>query len=169
MKLNLGCGPYYVRGWHNVDHGFPGYVDERVDLSGDLPWPADSLDAVYAGHVLEHISEEDCVSLLSSLLVCARTGAEILVVGPDVEKASYLQQHGYRLEISLESIIYGAGAWQGDVHLWKCTASKIEELLSTAGWSEVGEISMSDVSTFWPIAFRHPQWQCVVHAVKAGV
>lgn len=171
MKLNLGCGERYVEGWHNVDHALmPHRVDEVVDLTGELPWMAESVTAIYAGHVLEHLSLDACYRLLSRLWRCAVDFAPILVVGPDVDLAEAMtDEHGWvnaRQGVSLAQIRDGANRWAGDGHLWRCTGEGLVDLLTDTDWSLVDNIGIDAVPDFWPVADRDQKWQCAVLAVK---
>jgi len=88
VKLNLGCADRYAEGWHNVDHeACPHRRDETVDLTGPLPWPDHSITHVYAGHVLEHLTRDQCLKLLTDLRDRMVPGGQIMVVGPDIELA----------------------------------------------------------------------------------
>jgi predicted SAM-dependent methyltransferase len=165
MKINLGAGDQYADGWHNVDHGSPHRKDEDVDLTGPLPWAENSIDCIYAGHVLEHLTQEECVALLERLHPLMKPGGELMVVGPDVRIAEQMAQQG-TLDVTLDSLKYGAGRWSGDVHRWECTSRGLQDLLETAGWQEVTELSINDVPAMWPVAYRGPQWQCAVHAKR---
>jgi len=59
MKLNLGCGGRLLptaEGWVNVDKAQFAGVDEVADVFAiPWPWPNDSVEEMYAGHLLEHI------------------------------------------------------------------------------------------------------------------
>jgi len=162
MKLNLGCGDRYAAGWHNVDHaGCPHRKDETIDIRARLPWTG--LTHVYAGHVLEHLRVGECLFLLKALLPCMAPGGELMVVGPDVLMAQGLAMTG-ALDVSMESLKYGASRWPGDEHRWECTTDDIVMLLSCTGWEDVQDIGFPQVPAMWPVADRGPQWQCAVSA-----
>lgn len=166
MKLNLGCGDRYADGgWHNVDHsGSPHRKDETVDLAGPLPWPAGSVEYAYVGHLLEHLSLDDCHRLLANLRPCmAPDDGQVLIVGPDLDRARTLAAAG-ALDVTLESLQFGAHRWPGDEHQWECTAGIVVHLLTAAGWTGIHEVPMGDVEAVWPVADRRPVWQCAVKA-----
>lgn len=167
MKVNLGCGDRYVDGWVNVDFGTPHRHDLSVDLTGELPWQPGTLTHVFAGHLLEHITELQSLELLKRLRACANpAGCIVVLVGPDVEVAERMVDDGTFDHSwgTLESIKNGAGRWAGDIHLWETTGSKIEALAVEAGWPVVHRLTIDELDERWPVADRGPKWQYVVRA-----
>lgn len=56
IKLHIGCGATHFAGWENVDYAKHGpHVDTAFDLMADWPYEDNSVSAVYASHVLEHL------------------------------------------------------------------------------------------------------------------
>jgi hypothetical protein len=167
MRINLGCGDRYADGWHNVDHaGSPFRVDQTVDLSGPLPWPAGSVELVYAGHVLEHLHMADALDLLERLLPLMIPGGKIMCVGPDVVRGAEMEQAGALEEwMTLDLLIYGGHRWPGDEHWWACDEATLVAMLKETGWVDVSAVPIADVPPLWPVADRAPRWQCAVGAV----
>lgn len=165
MKLNLGCGDRYAPGWHNVDRAdMPHRKDEAVDLrTADLPWR--NVTHAYAGHVLEHLFVDHVIVMLEALRGCMIDGGQLMVVGPDVVIAQGMAVSG-TLDVTMDSLRYGASRWPGDEHRWECTGWVIERLLLVTGWKQVTRMGINAVPEFWPVADRRPQWQCAVSAVK---
>lgn len=163
MMVNLGSGDWYQHGWHNVDHALsPHRRDETVDLAGELPWPPGSITDVYAGHVLEHLTREQCAKLLAELRPLMVPGGRIMVVGPDLDKARAL---GIGPSHTLDELRFGSNRWPGDLHQWECTTARVMDLLSAAGWSDVTDVGINQVDPLWPVVDREPQWQLAVSAV----
>ena len=168
MKFNLGSGDRYEDGWINVDHGYIGKKDQRVNLAGPLPWEKESVSYVYAGHLLEHLTKKECLELLTNLLPLMINGGKLMIVGPDIEKAREMMEAGtfdYTYH-SLNSLLYGGHRWEGDDHKWETNEKEITELLTIAGWSEIQSIGISNVGVEWPVADRAPQWQYAILARK---
>lgn len=168
MKINLGCGDRYVDGWTNVDlPSMPHRKDHTVDLTGPLPWAAGSIEAVYAGHVLEHLTEDNARRLLARLLPLMIPAGPIMVVGPDVNRARQLLPDGVadQYGATLDSVRHGGHRWPGDEHHWDCTGELVEAMLRDAGWRLVTPVGMDEAALMWPVADPRPQWQCAVGAV----
>jgi hypothetical protein len=166
VLINLGCGDRYVEGgWINVDHaGSPHRKDVTLDLLADpLPWPTGSILHVYLGHVLEHLPYDGCLDLLKRLLPLVKPEGQILVVGPDCEVAQQMAEAG-TLDVTLDSLKYGADRWHGDRHEWECTAGQVVDLLADAGWVDIQDVGIQNVAAFWPVADRRPIWQCAIGA-----
>jgi hypothetical protein len=171
VQLNLGCGDRYVDGWLNVDlWTMPHRADQRVDLTSELPWPTGSVERVYAGHVLEHLTIDDAERLLARLRDCVVLNGAIMLVGPDVERGRQLlgETGSDAFGATLDSLRFGAGRWAGDVHLWECTEHRLVELLENTGWSSVTPMNMDEVALLWPVADARPTWQCAVGALARG-
>lgn len=164
MKLNLGAGDRYAEGFWNVDWASSPYdTDQRVDLRGELPWIG--VDYAYAGHLLEHLTLDECRSFLPRLLACMSPGGQLMVVGPDLTIATQMAEAG-TLNVLLDELRYGAKRWPGDEHHWLCDVVQVVDLLQTAGWANVQDVGISNVPAMWPVADRGPQWQCAVSATK---
>jgi SAM-dependent methyltransferase len=107
MKLHLGCGAQTPEGWVNVDY-FIGARLARVPLLGwivrkagvfGLRWPSDvflhdlrrpfpwrsaSAHAIYASHLLEHLTREEGARFLRECHRVLEPGGILRVVVPDL-------------------------------------------------------------------------------------
>lgn len=166
MRINIGCGDRYADGWINVDWaGSPHRKDQEVDLTGELPWQKDTLEQIYAGHVLEHLTIENCARLLGRLYRCTVEYGQIMVVGPDLPTAYQMQKDG-TLDVTIDSLLYGAERWSGDRHLWESSEEVTGILLEETGWTSISRIPLADAAHSWPIADARPQWQFCLRALK---
>ncbi len=166
MKINLGCGDRYADGWVNVDWaGSPHRKDQEVDLTGELPWPENSIQTVYLGHVLEHLTMSDCRLLLARLHNCAIPSGTIMVIGPDLPTAYAMAEQG-TLDVTIDSLLYGAERWPGDKHLWPSSMIATRKMMIGAGWKEPHEGSVAEAAVYWPVADPRPKWQFALWAIK---
>jgi predicted SAM-dependent methyltransferase len=97
LRLNLGCGTLAMPAWVNIDLvGLP--VDLAWNLSRPLPFPDNSVDAIFHEHVLEHLSASDGYALLRECHRVLRSGGVMRVVLPDASLyiRSYCEpSHGF--------------------------------------------------------------------------
>lgn len=79
LKLNLGCGPDYREGWHNVD--LSGKCDETVDLS-TYPWPWEDgqFEQIVANDILEHMPM--CLPFIDECWRVLTSGGRLVVRTP---------------------------------------------------------------------------------------
>ncbi|MCE9631782.1 MAG: methyltransferase domain-containing protein [Planctomycetia bacterium] len=83
--LNLGCGRRRHPAWTNADL-VPSAADVlAVDLRRPLPFAAASFTAVYASHVIEHLTPVDADHLLREAHRVLAPGGIVRIVVPDLE------------------------------------------------------------------------------------
>lgn len=103
IRLHLGCGPFYKEAWINIDlaqlsptalrawiaRKCTG-VKERLDLMWDLrrglPFPDNSVDAIFSEHVLEHFDYGAGLALLKECCRVLQSGGVLRVGVPDLER-----------------------------------------------------------------------------------
>lgn len=83
--LNLGCGARRHPAWTNTDLAPTGADVLSVDLRKRLPFPDQEFDAVYASHVLEHLTPQEAKQLLVEVRRVLRAGGIARLVVPDLE------------------------------------------------------------------------------------
>lgn len=122
MILNLGCGDHRAEGWVNVDRWRgPGVSpDVRADAVL-LPFADGVAEAVYCGHLLEHLDlRAEVPALLQEVRRVLAVDGRLCVVGPDHDKAlANPKWHSF-----LPGIRDGGGRWAGDVHQWISTGPR---------------------------------------------
>ena len=121
-KLNLGCGPNAPSTWLNLDGSWNAWFAHHQhlrktleavgvinktnqgakwnvkplvhDLRKPLPFKENSLGAIYASHVFEHLYRSEAQQLLSECRRVLRAGGVIRLVVPDLYSmvADYLQR-----------------------------------------------------------------------------
>lgn len=86
VKLNLGCWVFKREGWVNIDID-PQFADVVADCN-NLPYADNSVDEIYAGHILEHCP--DTYKALAEWKRVLKPGGKIGVCIPDMAKAVVL-------------------------------------------------------------------------------
>ena len=81
MKLNLGCGNDYKKGYINIDASKNVKTDKVWNLEKmPLPFKTNSVDEILAHHVLEHLN--NFVSLMHEFHRICKPGAIIKIKAP---------------------------------------------------------------------------------------
>ena len=92
VKLDVGCGGRgsYLKGFIGIDL-WPrpnGKTEQEYIVldfvKDDLPWAAGSVSEIVAGHIIEHMSREDGLVLLSRCRELLATGGKLTVTNPDL-------------------------------------------------------------------------------------
>jgi len=90
-RVNIGCGPYPLQGWINLDvisHPAVYFWDCR---SG-LPFPDGAVAAIYSEHFFEHLDlETEARPFLRECLRCLQPGGVLRIVVPDA--GAYLRAY----------------------------------------------------------------------------
>lgn len=80
MKLHLGCGNDYKKGYVNCDISPEVKPDRIVDLERELPFKDNSISEIVANHVLEHV--QNFVPLVHEFHRVCKKGVKIKIKVP---------------------------------------------------------------------------------------
>ena len=115
MKINLGSGNKYLKGWVNVD-----LYAEKVDVREDLrkvDFPAESVDRILFIHTIEHLSREDGVDLLQGCFGWLKPGGVIEIETPEKSFCWNLIRSGQHLQ-GAKGLFGGRSNDKEDWHRW---------------------------------------------------
>jgi SAM-dependent methyltransferase len=143
MKLlNAGCGTHYATGWVNTDVWESPTTTPDVKVTPDEPYPFEdsTFDAIFLGHVVEHLKWDSVVPFMQDMQRIAKPNAPFLLVGPDVYKTIKLWKDGTQPWWMIESVLEHADMnfqpdrenewWDGAHHHWNCHEQRIESLVN---------------------------------------
>jgi predicted SAM-dependent methyltransferase len=169
VRLNLGAGAYHLpqeEGWANWDADPETPADRHVYVP-PIPLPDNSVEEVYAGHLLEHFEPQEAERLLAECLRVLVPGGRLGVVVPDTRAvlARYLEQRHEEVEVpqhtfwnldDLDAVcaVFLYSTIQPSRHKWSYDAATLRRALVGAGFLLDGPIDpYSDprisVGTFW--------------------
>jgi len=80
MKLNLGCGNDYLKGYVNCDRIKEVNPDKIVDLEKKLPFENKSITEIKITHVIEHIN--NLIPLMEEMYRICKNNAKIKIRTP---------------------------------------------------------------------------------------
>lgn len=105
MKINLGCNDFKLDGFINIDSD-PVTKPDLVADASHLPYEDNTVDEIYAGHLLEHFSyNEDVLVEWKRVL---KDGGRITITVPDIEKGLRLHKEGKLSLTWVNDIVFGA-------------------------------------------------------------
>lgn len=106
MKLHLGCGSVRLPGYINIDLVESDAVDVVMDVR-HLTYEDNSVDLIYASHVLDHVSRHEVDDVLREWYRVLKKGGLLRVAVSDFEVTVKLYLAGIRLERLWGSIVGG--------------------------------------------------------------
>lgn len=184
MKLlNAGCGTHYAKGWVNTDvwESDTTTPDVRVIPGKPYPFEDNTFDAVFMGHVIEHIPWPGVLTFLEDMSRVAKPGAPMLIVGPDVFKTIQRWRDGKEPWHMVCSVLEHQDMnyqpdretewWDGAHHHWNCHEERVETLIRNIGFTNIENVfdnipndasgkSWHDKKTniLWPVVGKY-HWQ----------
>ena len=163
LRLNLGSGTHHLKGFVNIDSQ-PGLGDLEADIL-DLPYEDNSVDEIYAGHVLEHLFWGQRDPAFEEWKRVLKPGGVITITVPDVVKAVELYNANMFTYRQLNDAIYGN---EGDDDPGPMEG--LHKMLVTEGmlvlWMRLHFENVRAVQTH-PHHVAEVPWQSTVTATKA--
>ena len=158
IKLNLGCYDKKIHGFVNIDireDVEPDTVDDVFKLE---KFESNSVDLIYACHVLEHADYKESEVAMKRWFEILKPGGILRFAVPDMEAhfAHYYYHRDLRL---LHSTFWGSQRHSYDYHKNGWDFKKLEEDLSAVGfaiirrydWRETEHFYIDDYSqTYYP-------------------
>lgn len=127
-KLNLGSGPYPMKGYKNLDR-----------KNGDEVYPLDYPDAsvmeIRASHILEHFSHREVQDVLNDWVRVLKPGGTIKIAVPDFQRIAQAVTNG--VDVNALGYIMGGHVDDDDRHGCIFDAAFLSELMFNAGLEEV--------------------------------
>jgi len=151
--LNVGCGTHYATGWVNTDvwEDHATKPDVLVESGKPYPFEDNTFDAIFLGHVLEHMDWSEVGGFLEDMNRIAKPDVPILAVGPDVYRTIKRWQKNQEPWSMVESVmehqdVYGGYTsfinsdaytatppdwWDGAAHHWNCHEDRMFSIMSS--------------------------------------
>jgi SAM-dependent methyltransferase len=148
-RLNLGSGDYPAPApWINIDQFSGGACrPDVVAPASSLPYKDGSAEAVYCGHLLEHLTlDDELPKTLEEIHRVLAPQGRACFVGPDCDRAEADPQWWPLLGLIRD----GGNRWPGDVHVWRSSATTALEAIRSV-FPRAYEIAITQVDEFWPL------------------
>ena len=138
LKLHLGCGNKRIsgEGWINIDARKLPEVDEVDDVRELAKYKANSVDLIYASHILEHISRREYTKVLSRWYEILKPNGVLRIAVPDIDAVieHYIKNKDLRL---LRGFIWGGQTYGENVHYCGWNKRTLTEDLYNIGFLDI--------------------------------
>lgn len=157
IKLNIGCGTDYKKGWVNIDNNSDNNI-EKLDLNWDLrnplPFSDRSIDFIFNEHFIEHLTVEEAQLIIIDLMRVLKKGGVMRIAMPDLAEAvsSYLHvpidKDPVIKEFNLDFVqtraerINMSFRWWG--HKWLYDAEELTRRLKEAGCENIHQRTLRE-------------------------
>ena len=113
-KINLGCGwRNFGKDWHHVDGGNYDHLDSHDIFN--LPFSNNSVDLIYASHVIEYFDRKEIIPVLNSWKDKLKPGGILRLAVPNFETISKLYHQNLIPLDSFLGPLYGKMDMDGKV------------------------------------------------------
>ena len=131
MKLHLGCGNKRIEGFTNIDCRYLPTVDRVDNIRFLRSYKENSIDLIYASHVLEHFSRWEYKQCLRRWNDILKPGGVLRLAIPDFNQ---IAQHYMKFKDlrALSGLLYGGQDYPENNHFWCWDFSEIKKDLSEA-------------------------------------
>lgn len=144
VYLNLGCGPSTSSEFVNIDAVPQSHTHYVADIQHLFMFPSNSVDLIYASHVIEHIPRSELDATLKEWLRVLVPGGILRFGVPDFDQLIKAYQQSDRDIDSIVNQLMGQGAPYDDHHsIWN--REYAEHLLKRVGFSDVRKWSPETV------------------------
>lgn len=136
VNVHLGCGKRYILGFIHIDLADYSHIDYKSDIS-DLPMFEDnSVDLIYACHVLEHFKRYEIEGVLTEWYRVLKSGGILRVAVPDFAAISEVYERYKDMELIM-GLLYGGQDYEYNFHYTGFDFKYLEKLLGKAGFKNI--------------------------------
>lgn len=138
MRLHLGCGQRFIPGFYHIDLAEGPHID-RVGKVEDLSFLAsDSVEMIYASHVLEHFGRHVYRDVLVEWHRVLRPDGVLRIAVPDFGQCAHLYCEGRLVKLNeIVGLICGGQRDANDYHKMIFDETSLTDELRSIGFREV--------------------------------
>jgi predicted SAM-dependent methyltransferase len=123
IRLNIGAGQSNLPGFVSLD------IKTGTDASGKLPYADNSVDEVYASHVLEHIHHSKANAALAEWVRVLKPGGRIRIAVPNWDSIVEQHRNGSMSTQMLNAWLHGTDPEHTDRHQFVASREELEGIL----------------------------------------
>lgn len=140
IQLHLGCGSRdFGKTWIHIDQGNYPHVTSHSVIN--LPYPDNSVDLIYASHLLAYFSREEVISVLKKWFKVLKKGGRLRIATTDFNSIIYLYQHRSAPLSDILGPLFGRIKVDGNYYYHKTVYDCLElfDLLEKVGFKDMYE------------------------------
>lgn len=138
MKLHLGCGKRHLQGWHHRDSAEWEHLDSVGPVQDLSEFADDSVEQIYASHVLEYFDRKEAVEVLREWKRVLIPDGILRVAVPDFDALVEIYSKNYQIDAILGPL-FGRMMSDGGMIYHRTTYNheSLNNLLDEAGFHSV--------------------------------
>ena len=138
LKLHLGCGDKYIPGFIHIDISDAPHIDLKCDISRLDNFEENSVDLIYASHVLEHFGRHEYTNVLTEWYRILKPDGELRIAVPDFEACAKLYLSESKIALGdIIGLICGGQRDEYDYHKMIFDYKSLEAVLKKVGFLKV--------------------------------
>ena len=138
IKLHLGCGTKHIEGYTNIDVRYLPGVDEVNNIKFLRNYKPNSVDVIYACHVLEHFSRWEYKTVLNRWFEILKPGGTLRLAIPNFSAiCSYYVKTGDLS--SIMGLLYGGQDYDENYHYVTFDYNSLSNDLTQIGFNNIKE------------------------------
>lgn len=145
MKLHLGCGNKYLgKEWTHIDIYNYDTVDIVMDIKNLNIFADNSIDEIYACHVMEHFPKKEITNILKEWYRVLKPNGLLRIAVPDFENIAKLYVTGkYDIQI-FSGLVNGGQKNEYDIHYNIYDEKYLSSLFSNVGFTDIKKYNWKD-------------------------
>jgi predicted SAM-dependent methyltransferase len=146
MKLHLGCGKKYIKGFKHVDLLDYSHIDYRVSVD-NLSFAKDnSVELIYASHVLEHFGRDEYEKVLDEWYRVLKIDGILRIAVPDFKSIVNYYNKTADMESLLGLVVGGQKFGEYDYHKMIFDEGFLKNKLKDVGFKSISKYEWRNVS-----------------------
>jgi predicted SAM-dependent methyltransferase len=151
LAINFGAGWRPLEGWVNVDIADAPGIDVVLDVTEGLPFATGSAHAIFAEHLIEHLTREAALDFLRECHRVLAPDGVLRLSTPD--GGSYLRSYAGDREFlermrgpdeAMDFDVINRVMREGGLHLWLYDENSLCDLVERAGFREVRAVGFGE-------------------------
>ena len=150
MKLHLGCGKKYIKGFKHVDLQNFDHIDYKTSVD-NLNFAEDnSIELIYSAHVLEHFGRNEYKNVLQEWFRVLEPNGVLRLSVPNFEAiVQYYTKKNDNLDILLGLLVGGQKVGQYDYHKMIFDKNLLTNVLQEIGFVNVRKYDWENTSHYY--------------------